>query len=180
MSQDSVSWNNKAQAHAADCLVHDTYSAQLVETYLLVMFHYSTSFRHPYWIKFAFTVAYGGLLLLVTRCALFVTSPYGVIFPFPNQRFGDVCWHNMHTIQHALSLIGCTILCVIILNVSYQRSKLGYRSKIHSVLRPRSAPLHKYQAAHCVYNKMRCRQFQAARSRFNFATWKVWRFQIYC
>ena len=29
-------------------------------------------------------------------CALFVTSQNDVIVLFPNQRFGEVCWHNMH------------------------------------------------------------------------------------
>ena len=29
-------------------------------------------------------------------CALFVTSQFDVIVLFPNQRFGEVCWHNMH------------------------------------------------------------------------------------
>jgi len=37
-------------------------------------------------------------------CALFVTSQFDVIFMFPNQRFGQVCWHNMHILLHALSL----------------------------------------------------------------------------
>ena len=27
---------------------------------------------------------------------LFVTSQHDVIFTFANQRFGEVCWHNMH------------------------------------------------------------------------------------
>ena len=29
-------------------------------------------------------------------CALFVTSQNDVIVLFPNQGFGEVCWHNMH------------------------------------------------------------------------------------
>jgi len=28
--------------------------------------------------------------------ALFVTSQFDVIFMFPNQGFGEVCWHNKH------------------------------------------------------------------------------------
>jgi len=32
-------------------------------------------------------------LLLDIRC--FVTSQYGVICTFANQRFGEVCWHNV-------------------------------------------------------------------------------------
>jgi len=35
-------------------------------------------------------------------CALFVTSQFGVIFMFSNQCFGEVCWHNMHILLHAL------------------------------------------------------------------------------
>jgi len=27
---------------------------------------------------------------------LFVMSQYDIIFTFANQRFGEVCWHNMH------------------------------------------------------------------------------------
>jgi len=34
--------------------------------------------------------------------ALFVTSQFDVIFMFPDQRFGEVCWHNMHIRLHAL------------------------------------------------------------------------------
>jgi len=30
--------------------------------------------------------------------ALFVTSQFEAIFMFPNQRFGEVCWHNRHTL----------------------------------------------------------------------------------
>jgi len=33
-----------------------------------------------------------------------MASQFDVMFMFPNQRFGDVCWHNMHIILHALSL----------------------------------------------------------------------------
>jgi len=29
-------------------------------------------------------------------CALFVMSQFDVIVLFPSQRFGEVCWHNMH------------------------------------------------------------------------------------
>jgi len=35
-------------------------------------------------------------------CAVFVTSRFDVIFMFPNQRFGEVCWHNMHIPLQAL------------------------------------------------------------------------------
>ena len=36
--------------------------------------------------------------------ALFVTSQFYVISMFPNQRFGEVCWHNMHIFLHPLPL----------------------------------------------------------------------------
>jgi len=37
-------------------------------------------------------------------CALFVTSQFDVIVMFPKQRFGGVCWHNMHIFLHPLLL----------------------------------------------------------------------------
>ena len=44
------------------------------------------------------------MAVIVTGCALFVTSRFEVIFKFPAQSFGDVFWHNMHILPHALSL----------------------------------------------------------------------------
>jgi len=44
------------------------------------------------------SVAYGGHLYLVCYVC-------DVIVMFPNQRFGEVCWHNMHIRRHALPLI---------------------------------------------------------------------------
>ena len=38
-------------------------------------------------------------------CAMFVTSQFDVIVMFPNQRFGEICWHNMHILPHTLPLI---------------------------------------------------------------------------
>jgi len=35
------------------------------------------------------------MVVIVTGYTLFVTSQYDVIFTFANQRFGEVCWHNM-------------------------------------------------------------------------------------
>ena len=35
-------------------------------------------------------------------CALFVTSQFDVTVIFPNQRFGEVCWLNMHIFLHSL------------------------------------------------------------------------------
>jgi len=37
-------------------------------------------------------------------CALFVTSQFDVIFMFPNQRFREICWHNMYILLYALPL----------------------------------------------------------------------------
>jgi len=47
------------------------------------------------------SVAYFGHLYL---CALFVTLQFDVVFMFPNQRFGEVCLHNLHVLLHALPL----------------------------------------------------------------------------
>jgi len=44
-----------------------------------------------------------GMVVIVTRYTLFVTSHYDVMVMFANQRFGEVCWHNMHIILHAPS-----------------------------------------------------------------------------
>jgi len=35
-------------------------------------------------------------VVIVTRYTMFVTSQYDVILTFANQRFGEVCWHNVH------------------------------------------------------------------------------------
>jgi len=45
------------------------------------------------------------MVAIVTGYTLFVTSQYDIIFPFANQRFGEVCWHNMHSILHELTLL---------------------------------------------------------------------------
>jgi len=58
------------------------------------------------------------MVVICIWCALFVKSQYKRHM-FPNQRFGEVCWHNMHILLHALPLI-----CVIELNINYQRSRL--------------------------------------------------------
>jgi len=44
--------------------------------------------------------------------ALFVTSQFDVIFMFPNQRFGEVCWHNMHMRLYALLFIYVSMLWI--------------------------------------------------------------------
>jgi len=33
---------------------------------------------------------------IVTECGLFVTSQCDIAFTFPNQRFDQACWRNMH------------------------------------------------------------------------------------
>jgi len=43
-------------------------------------------------------------MVICIWCALFVTSQFDVIFMFLNQRFGEVCCHNMHILFHALPL----------------------------------------------------------------------------
>jgi len=44
------------------------------------------------------------MVVICIWCTLFVTSQFDVVFTFPNQRFGEVCWHNMHILLHALPL----------------------------------------------------------------------------
>jgi len=44
------------------------------------------------------------MLVICIWCALFVTSQFDVTFMFPNQRFGDVFWHDLHILLHALPL----------------------------------------------------------------------------
>jgi len=83
--------------------------------------------------------SYGGHLYLV--CAVCDVTIWRHV---PNQRFGEVCWHNNAYFSTRAPLISC----VIALNVNYQRSKLGYRRKINSTLRHSSSQLQKYQAAH--------------------------------
>jgi len=50
---------------------------------------------------------------LVTGYTLFVKPQYDVILTFANQRFGEVRWHNMHIILHALSLV-VVVQCITI------------------------------------------------------------------
>jgi len=59
---------------------------------------------------------------------LFATSQSAVIFTFANQRFGEVCWHNMHIILYTLSLL-VVVQFVTVMNINYyQRSKIEGRS----------------------------------------------------
>jgi len=43
-------------------------------------------------------------MMICIWCALFVTSQFEVIVMFPNQYFGEVCWHNIHIFLHPLLL----------------------------------------------------------------------------
>ena len=36
------------------------------------------------------------MVVILIRFTMFVTSQYDVIFTFANERFGEVCWHNVH------------------------------------------------------------------------------------
>jgi len=60
---------------------------------------------------------------------LFVTSQFDVIFMFPNQRFGKVCWHNNAYFSTSTPFTSSVIT----------RSKFGYRRKINSTLRHSSS-----------------------------------------
>ena len=73
------------------------------------------------------------MVVICIWCALFVTSQFDVIFMFPNQRFGEVCWHNIHTFLHPLPLFLCHC------SINYQRSKLGYRRKTNTTQRHSSS-----------------------------------------
>ena len=75
----------------------------------------------------------GRMVVICIWCALFVTSQFDVIFMFPNQRFGEVCWHNMHTFLHPLPLFLCHC------SINYQRSKLRYRRKTNTTQRRSSS-----------------------------------------
>ena len=77
----------------------------------------------------------GRMVVICIWCWLFVTSQFDVISMFPNQRFGEVCRHNNAYFSTRIPHISC----VIALNVNYQRSTLGYRRKINSMLRHSSS-----------------------------------------
>jgi len=51
------------------------------------------------------------MVVISIWCALFVTSQCDVIVLFPNQRFGEVCWHNMHIFLHPLPLLKAMCHC---------------------------------------------------------------------
>jgi len=66
-------------------------------------------------------------MVIVTGYMLFMTSHYDVLITFAKQCFSEVCWHKMHIILHALSLL--VVQYVTVLNINYHRSTLGNRSK---------------------------------------------------
>jgi len=47
------------------------------------------------------------IVVICIWCVPFVTSQFDVIFMFRNQRFGEVTWHNMHILLHALPNFMC-------------------------------------------------------------------------
>jgi len=71
-------------------------------------------------------------VVIVTGYTVFVTLWYDVVFTFANQRFGDVCWHNMHNILNALSLL-VVLQCVTVMNLNYERSQ-GRKSEQNTAL----------------------------------------------
>jgi len=86
-------------------------------------------------------------LLLDIRCLWYDITAW--CFIFANQRFCDVCWHNMHIMtQHAyytLHTRNCTMCHCN--EHEYQCSKSGHRSKTqHSMLRQSSPQLQEYPA----------------------------------
>ena len=75
-----------------------------------------------------FSIEQRRMIITVTAFTLFVTSQHDFIFTFASQRFGKVCWHNLHIILHALSL-RTVAKNVAVLIMNYQRSTLEDRSK---------------------------------------------------
>jgi len=101
-------------------------------------------------------------------CALFVTSQVDVIFMFPNQRFREICWHNMHILLHPLPVFYVSLHWILYkvsalqvtiseenkLNATTQQLKIiniwGYAlkqgSKTHSSLRQSNVQLQSHAA----------------------------------
>ena len=77
-------------------------------------------------------------------CALFVTSQNDVIALFPNQRFGEVCWHNMHIFLyiHSYFMCQCTEYKLLELQVRLSEENT-YTKRYDTALRN----CKKYQAA---------------------------------
>ena len=87
------------------------------------------------------------MVIICVWYGLFVTSQFDVILMFPNQRFGEVFWHNIHILPHAFSL--CVVALSIVrisventLNATTQQFKIAkisglalkHGSKTHSSL----------------------------------------------
>ena len=71
------------------------------------------------------------MVVMVTRYTLFATSWYDVIFAFVYQRFGEVCWRNLHIILHALSLV-VVVQCVTGININYISASSSETGEKHS------------------------------------------------
>ena len=79
-------------------------------------------------------------------CALFVTSQNDVIVLFPNQRFGEVCWHNMHIflyIHSSCFMCQCTEYKLLELQVRLSEENT-YTQRYDTAVRN----CKKYQASH--------------------------------
>ena len=70
------------------------------------------------------------MVVIVTVCALFVTSHCDVKFTFQIQRFGEGFWHNAYHYTRTLLIHCCVTYYVIILTLNYQHSNLNCRCKI--------------------------------------------------
>jgi len=75
------------------------------------------------------------MMVIVTGYALFVTSQSDVILTFGNHCLSS-CWHNIHIILHALSLL-VVAQCVFVMK-NYQSFSLTDLSKTHTTLRQSS------------------------------------------
>jgi len=71
------------------------------------------------------------MVVICIWCALFVTSQFDVIFMFPNQCFGEVCY----TICIVFHTHSPYFMCHCTEYKLHQRSKLWYRWNIRSTLR---------------------------------------------
>ena len=101
------------------------------------------------------------MVVIVTGYTLVVTSQYDVIFTFANQRFGEVCWCNLHIILHVLSLL-VVVQCVTVMYTTYQRSK--FKTQDSTVVQKATAEYYaqKAIAMTCIVFKfsLKCRMFR--------------------
>jgi len=56
------------------------------------------------------------MVVICIWCGLFVTSQLDVIVIFPNQCFGEVCWHNIHIFPHPLSFFYVSLHWIVNIN----------------------------------------------------------------